>query len=102
MLGTEDLNHKFRLVSLSVGGHGNKETYFTVFTSVKRTLAKFFDYKLDPLYILGDNSDDIYNAVVKKLPKAKYLLCLYHLEKAVNRRISREKNEHDKKVIISL
>ena len=99
VVGTEDINHQFRLVALSVVAHENKESYIAVLHDVQNSLKNNFDFILQPSFAMGDGADCIFLAVKEVWPNCTYLLCIFHLKKAITAKINREKNEETKKIL---
>ena len=99
VIGTEDINHQFRLIALSVVAHEKKEAFFFALQDVKHALKLYFDFKVHPQYVKGDGADCIFLSVKELWTDSTYLLCLFHLKKAVTAKINREKDAEIKKLL---
>ena len=89
VVGTQDLNHKFRLIAIALVRHEREEDYKFILESIKSAVQKFFSYDWIVDFVMSDGCQAILNAS-RSIFGETYIhgMCSVHMWRNVEKKIT--------------
>jgi len=87
VVGTQDVDHKFRLIGMAIVRHEREEDYYFILESLKSAIQEFFGYEWVVDFIMSDGSQAIHNAS-RKIFGRTYVhgMCSVHMWRNVEKK----------------
>ena len=89
IIGTQDLDRKFRLIALAVSKHEREQDFKFMFSSLKSSLQQIFHYDWEIDYLMADGSQQIYKAA-RSIFGEDYVhgMCFVHVLRNLEKKIA--------------
>jgi len=89
VFGTQNINHKFRLIGFALSRHEREKDFTFALSSIKYALQEFYKYEWRVDFIMADGSHAIRNAT-KAIFGDKYQhgMCSVHVKRNIEKRIT--------------
>ena len=88
VIGTQDINHKFKLLGVALSRHERAQDYQFVLESIKSAVKEFYQYDWEVDFVMSDASNAIHTAV-KSAFENSYIhgMCSVHFYRNVEKKI---------------